>query len=230
MNAIKAFRTKTFLFSALIFWAGSLCAQSPASPAGGRASCVISEFMNLALSTHDPVVRTTQVKSWLANNGAVCSPKQLEILKANRSNWLGTSDNVDIFAIVFALQEEQAKSNPAALSELYGFSGVNPIAPRKDDTTSSKGNKGAAPGAGATGAGATVSAPGGAAAGSPFGQAPSPFGQPASPFGQAASPFGQAPSPFGQPASPFGQAASPFGQAPSPFGQPASPFGQPPQK
>ena len=221
MNAIKAFSTKTFLFSVLIFWAGNLCAQAPGSPAGGRSSCVISEFMNLALSTHDPIARTTQVKSWLTNNGALCSPKQLEILKANRSNWLGTSDNVDIFAIVFALQEEQAKSNPAALSELYGFSGVNPIAPRKDETTSSKGNKGAAPGAGAPGG-----APG-AAAGSPFGQAASPFGQAPSPFGQPASPFGQAASPFGQPASPFGQAASPFGQPASPFGQPASPFGQP---
>jgi len=227
MNAIKAFRTKTFLFSALIFGAGNVCAQSPAAPASGRGSCVISEFMNLALSTHDPVVRTTQVKSWLSNNGALCNPKQLEILKANRSNWLGTSDNVDIFAIVFALQEEQAKSNPAAMGELFGFSGVNPITARKDETVSSK--KGAAPAAGAPGAP-------GAAAGSPFGQAASPFGQAASPFGQAASPFGQAPSPFGQPASPFGQAASPFGQpaspfgqAASPFGQPASPFGQPPR-
>ena len=223
MNAIKAFKTKTCLFSALIFWAGNLCAQAPGSPAGGSSSCVISEFMNLALSTHDPVARTTQVKSWLTNNGALCSPKQLEILKANRANWLGTSDNVDIFAIVFALQEEKAKSNPAALSELYGFSGVNPIAPRKDETVSSKSNKGAAPGAGAPGAAA--GSPFGQAA-SPFGQAASPFGQPASPFGQAASPFGQAASPFGQPASPFGQAASPFGQAPSPFGQPASPFGK----
>jgi len=203
MNAIKAFRTKTFLFSALIFWAGNVCAQSAASPAGSRGSCVISEFMNLALSTHDPVVRTTQVKSWLSNNGALCNPKQLEILKANRSNWLGTSDNVDIFAIVFALQEEQAKSNPAAMGELFGFSGVNPITPRKDETVSSKG-KGATPGAGAPGA----------AAGSPFGQAASPFGQP---------------SPFGHPAAPFGQPASPFGQPASPFGQPASPFGQPPR-
>ena len=209
MNAPKVLNNQSFIIGALSFWLGSVCAQLPPSAASGASSCAISEFMNLALTTHDPVPRTALAKAWLSKNGPLCNPKQLEILKANRSNWLGTSDNTDIFSMVFALQEEKAKSDPTAMSELFGFSGVNPILPRKDEVASTK-PKGATAGAGAPGAGA-----------------PSPFGQPASPFGQPASPFGQPASPFGQPASPFGQPASPFGQPASPFGQPASPFGNP---
>jgi hypothetical protein len=89
--------------------------------------------------------------------------------------------------MVFALQEERAKSDPTAMSELFGFSGANPILPRKDEVVSNK-PKGATAGPGAPGA-------------------PSPFGQPASPFGQPASPFGQPASPFGNPGMP---SANPF--------------------
>ena len=208
MNATNAFNTQLHICVALLFGAGSAFAQLPALPSAGAPSCVISEFMNMALTTHEPVARTNQAKAWLAKNGPLCNPKQLEILKANRANWLGTSDNVDIFSLIFAIQEENAKSNPSAMNDLFGFSGVNPIVPRKDEGISSK-PKGATAGPGAPGAGA-----------------PSPFGQPASPFGQPASPFGMPASPFGQPASPFGP-PSPFGQPASPFGNPASPSANP---
>ena len=188
----RVLKRLTSLGGAAIFLLGSSLtqAQTPfsspnpiAAPAAGSA-CIVSEFMGVGLMNHDPAERSAKAYQWLASNQKSCDSRKLQVIMANRANWMGTSDTPQMFAILNAMLEAKLGGNAEQMDKALGFSSEAPVAvARADEVVKVK-----IPSAG--------------------GSKPQGFGQP-SPFGQP-FPFGQ-PSPFGQPASPFGQPASPAG-------------------
>lgn len=50
------------------------------------ANFFVSEFKQLALSIHDPVIRTKELMHWLGNNVKTCSLEQLVLINSNRSS------------------------------------------------------------------------------------------------------------------------------------------------
>ena len=206
-----------------VLWSCLSQAQTPltANPsrllaATAGAGCIVSEFMGIGLTNHDPIERSTKAYQWLEANKTGCDSRKLQALIANRGHWLGTSDSPQMFATLNIMLEAKLKDSPELMDKALGFSSAAPAsapAARSDEVLKVK----IQPAAGAKPQGFGASPFGGP---SPFGS-PSPFGGP-SPFGSP-SPFG-GPSPFGSPTPSAG--GSPFAN-PSPVAGKPAPSGKP---
>ena len=70
-----------------------------------KRECSVSEFVNLAYSSHDPKERTSRVWDWLEESGPVCTKEQLTLIYSNLGNILGNADSVKIRSRVEQLYE-----------------------------------------------------------------------------------------------------------------------------
>ncbi len=91
-------------------------AARPAEPA---PNCLITEFRAMALGTHDLKERASKASEWLRRNGPGCSEDQLRILYANRSNWLGHADSIQLTAQIEGALESRLKGKPDQLAQLF---------------------------------------------------------------------------------------------------------------
>jgi len=123
----------TFLPTALIgllLAAGAAQAQTPparpaarpqaARPAEPPPNCLITEFRALALNTHDLKERAAKASEWLRRHGGSCTEDQLRILYANRSNWLGNADSLQLSSQIEGALESRLKNKPEQLAQLFG--------------------------------------------------------------------------------------------------------------
>lgn len=102
-----------------------------AAPAEAPPNCLITEFRALALNTHDLSERASKASEWLRRHGASCSEDQLRILHANRSNWLGHADSMQLSAQIDGALERRLKGKPEQLAALFGAP-ARPAAPASE--------------------------------------------------------------------------------------------------
>ena len=88
----------------------------PAEPAG---NCLVTEFRAMALNTHDLKERTTKASEWLRRNSNACSEDQLRLIYANRSNWLGNAESMELTAQIDGALESRLKNKPEQLAQLF---------------------------------------------------------------------------------------------------------------
>ena len=70
-----------------------------------RRECSVSEFVNIAYSSHDPKERTGKILEWLEESGPVCTKEQLTLIYANMATIMGSADNVKIRSKIEQLYE-----------------------------------------------------------------------------------------------------------------------------
>jgi hypothetical protein len=107
------------------------------------ANCFVSEFKQLALSIHDPVIRTKELMHWLGNNVKTCSLEQLVMINSNRSSWLGTADTTKMSSVIDSLIEMKASNKPELMNQIFGS--AEQERSRGGDQTISAGPQGRAP-------------------------------------------------------------------------------------
>jgi hypothetical protein len=176
----------SFLPSALLWFllaAVSVQAQTPprpaprpqARPAEPAPNCLVSEFRALALGTHDLNERGSKAADWLRRNASACSEEQLRIIHANRTNWLGNAESVQLTVQIEGALENRLKNRPEQLAQLFG------AAPRPSPAASETMRAGelaprpapvVGPGTPAVVQGAAVVVPAAAAAATPGGTPP----------------------------------------------------------
>jgi hypothetical protein len=107
--------------------------NAPANPAAGRAqagvpagaparpasNCLVTEFRAIALGTHDLKERGSKAADWLRRNLAGCSEDQLRIIYANRSNWLGNADSMQLTSQIEGALEARLRNKPEQLAQLF---------------------------------------------------------------------------------------------------------------
>ncbi len=92
----------------------------PARPAEPPPNCLVTEFRALALNTHDLKERAEKASDWLRRHGPGCSEDQLRILYANRANWLGHADSMQLTMQMEGALENRLKGKPEQLAQLFG--------------------------------------------------------------------------------------------------------------
>lgn len=123
---------------------GAQAQNAPANPAAGRApanaqanaparpaaapNCLVSEFRAMALGTHDLKERGTKAAEWLRRNLAGCSEEQLRIIYANRSNWLGNADSMQLTSQIEGALEARLRNRPEQLAQLFSAPPPRPAA------------------------------------------------------------------------------------------------------
>jgi hypothetical protein len=93
-------------------------ANAPAR-AAAAPNCLVSEFRAMALGTHDLKERGTKAAEWLRRNLAGCSEEQLRIIHANRSNWLGHADSMQLTSQIEGALEARLRNKPEQLAQLF---------------------------------------------------------------------------------------------------------------
>lgn len=86
-------------------------------------SCFISEFRHIGLSVHEPIERAHQAKRWLAQNLTACPVEKLNLINANRTSWLGTSDSSYFMNLLDSMIEYKLAGKPEMLAQIYGSLG-----------------------------------------------------------------------------------------------------------
>ena len=70
-----------------------------------KRECSVSEFVNIAYSSHDPKERADRVWEWLETSGPVCTKEQFTLIYANLATIMGSADSVKIRAKIEQLYE-----------------------------------------------------------------------------------------------------------------------------
>ena len=70
-----------------------------------KRECSVSEFLNIAYSSHDPKERSSKVREWLEESGPVCTKEQLTLLYSNLGGILGNADSMKVRSKIEQLYE-----------------------------------------------------------------------------------------------------------------------------
>jgi hypothetical protein len=70
-----------------------------------RRECSVSEFVNIAYSSHDPKERANKILEWLEEPGPVCTKEQLTLIYANLATIMGSADSMKIRSKIEQLYE-----------------------------------------------------------------------------------------------------------------------------
>ena len=74
-----------------------------------KRECSVSEFVNIAYSSHDPKERTGKILDWLDESGPVCTKEQLTLIYANMATIMGSADSMKIRSKIEQLYERASK-------------------------------------------------------------------------------------------------------------------------
>ncbi len=109
---------------------------------GLGAGCVVSDFMGIALTNHDPMERSAKVYKWIDANKHACDPRKLQIILNNRGNWLGTSNTPQMFVMLGTMLEAKLKGSPELMEQALGFGSAAIVAvPKADEALKGDGVK-----------------------------------------------------------------------------------------
>ena len=73
--------------------------------ATSKKECSVSDFANIAYSTHDPKERHERLIGWLDESGPVCTKEQLVKIYINLAQAVGTADTIFIRTKIDKLYE-----------------------------------------------------------------------------------------------------------------------------
>ena len=105
--------------------------------------CVVADFRAIGIDTQDAEQRRSKAMAWLNKHGKSCTAEQLIVMRNNRQQWMGNSDNATLAARIDGLLEVFAATNKDIAILLYG----TPPAPAKkaDDKSGANASAGATP-------------------------------------------------------------------------------------
>jgi len=86
-------------------WISLLLIAALVYGATAKQECSVSEFVNIAYSTHDSKERTDKIWGWLEESGPVCTKEQLTLIYSNLGNILGNADSMKIRSKIEQLHE-----------------------------------------------------------------------------------------------------------------------------
>jgi len=95
-------------------------ARPQARPAEPPANCLVTEFRAMALGTHELKERAAKASEWLRRHASACSDDQLRLIYANRSNWLGNAESIELTSQIEGALENRLKNKPEQLAQLFG--------------------------------------------------------------------------------------------------------------
>lgn len=95
-------------------------ARPQARPAEPPPNCLVTEFRAMALGTHDLKERSTKAAEWLRRHASACSDDQLRLIYANRANWLGHAESIELTSQIEGALENRLKNKPEQLAQLFG--------------------------------------------------------------------------------------------------------------
>ena len=84
-----------------------------------KPSCAYTDFRTIGLSIHHPEARLNAALSWLRTVLPYCTLDQARVLAANRGQWFGTADDVNLAAMIDRAIELLATDQPEVLRSLY---------------------------------------------------------------------------------------------------------------
>ena len=70
-----------------------------------KRECSVSDFVNIAYSTHNPKERHDRIVEWLDDSGQVCTKEQLVLIYTNLAQVLGVSDTMRVRTKIEKLYE-----------------------------------------------------------------------------------------------------------------------------
>jgi len=70
-----------------------------------KRECSVSEFVNIAYSTHNLKERSDRLWGWLEESGPVCSKEQLTLIYSNLATIMGNADSMKIRSKIEQLYE-----------------------------------------------------------------------------------------------------------------------------
>ena len=70
-----------------------------------KRECSVSEFVNIAYSSHNPKERYERIVEWLDDSGQVCTKEQLGLIYANLATIMGSSDTMRVRVKIEQLYE-----------------------------------------------------------------------------------------------------------------------------
>jgi hypothetical protein len=73
--------------------------------ATSKKECSVSDFANIAYSTHDPKERHERIIGWLDESGPVCTKEQLVKIYINLAQAVGTADTISVRTKIEKLYE-----------------------------------------------------------------------------------------------------------------------------
>jgi len=74
-----------------------------------KRECSVSDFVNIAYSSHNVKERTDKIWEWLDESGPVCTKEQLTLIYSNLGNILGNADSMKVRARLEQLYERASK-------------------------------------------------------------------------------------------------------------------------
>ena len=74
--------------------------------ATSKKECSVSDFANIAYSTHDPKERHERIIGWLDDAGPSCTKEQLVKIYINLAQAVGTADTIAIRTKIEKLYEK----------------------------------------------------------------------------------------------------------------------------
>ena len=74
--------------------------------ATSKKECSVSDFANIAYSTHDPKERHERLMEWLDDSGSYCTKEQLVKVYLNLAQAVGTADTITIRTKIEKLYEK----------------------------------------------------------------------------------------------------------------------------
>ena len=77
--------------------------------ATARKECSVSDFTNIAYSTHNPKERHERIIAWLDDSGSSCTQEQLATIYNNLAQAVGSSDTIAIRTKIEKLYEKAKK-------------------------------------------------------------------------------------------------------------------------
>jgi len=95
--------------------------ETPKKKSGAEPPpCIVADFRAIGIDTQDAEKRRAQALAWNNRRGKQSTPQQLQVMRNNRAQWLGTGDSAAAAAAIDSLLEGFAATNPDIALLLYG--------------------------------------------------------------------------------------------------------------
>ena len=100
--------------------------RTRAQPSSKAPECWVSEFREMALTTHVVAERERKALAWLNRYGRQCSDEQLLMLASNRPSWLGHADTARVAGAIDRELERRYVAGRGKVESLFDSPAAKP--------------------------------------------------------------------------------------------------------
>jgi hypothetical protein len=100
--------------------------RNRAQPKSKAPECWVSEFREMALTTHVVGERERKALAWISQYGQQCSDEQLLMLVTNRPSWLGNADTARVAGAIDRELERRYVAGRGKVESLFDSPATKP--------------------------------------------------------------------------------------------------------